>query len=153
MYGSSNNVWVCICIEWLSTCPPFCLSFEQGYSSWPALPPELLPNVCKWECPQWCLQLHTVGQRQRTRRPSLSSLTPDLLSMTHHVHTNTAPPPKSSVAPHISNPFSFSLYADEPSLWLQTVLDRICYDDSWTSMWLTALWHLWDQSRKKCAAK
>lgn len=31
VHGSSNNVWVCICIEWLSTCPPFCLSFERGW--------------------------------------------------------------------------------------------------------------------------
>ena len=27
-------------------------------------------------------------------------------------------------------PFSFSPYADELSLWLQTVLDKICYDDT-----------------------
>lgn len=36
---SADNVWVCICIDWVSPCPPFRLHFKRGYSSWPALPP------------------------------------------------------------------------------------------------------------------
>lgn len=39
MYCSADNVWVCICIDWVSTCPPFRLHFKRGYSSWTALPP------------------------------------------------------------------------------------------------------------------
>lgn len=39
VYCSANNVWVCICIHWVFTCPPFCLHFKQGRSSWPVLPP------------------------------------------------------------------------------------------------------------------
>lgn len=39
VYCSAHNVWVCICIHWVFTCPPFCLHFKQGRSSWPVLPP------------------------------------------------------------------------------------------------------------------
>lgn len=41
----ADNVWVCICIHWVFTCPPFRLHFKQGHSSWPVLPPRA-PAKC-----------------------------------------------------------------------------------------------------------
>lgn len=89
--------------------------------------PELLPNVCKWACPQWCPQLHAVGQRQRTRRPSLSSVTPDPLSVTRHVHPNTGPHQRtmSPPSPDTHSPQLFSIHTDEPLAWLFGALDRV----------------------------
>lgn len=119
--------------------------------------PELLPNVCKWASPQWCPQLHTVGQRQRTSRSSLSSVTLDPLSVTRHVHPNTGP--RQTTMP-LPSPDShslqlFSIQTDEPLARLLGVLDRvsrICSDilhrDSHTSILSVALELLLEQSGK-----
>lgn len=119
--------------------------------------PELLPNVCKWACPQWYPQLHTVGQRQRTRRSSLSSVTPDPLSVTRHVHPNIGPRQTTMPlpSPDTHSLQLFSIQTDEPLAWLLGALDRvsrICSDilhrDSHTSTLSMALERLLDQSGK-----
>lgn len=143
VYCSADNVWVCICIH--TGCllaRPFASILNRAAPLGLWYLPELLPNVCKWACPQWCPQLHAVGQRQRTRRPSLSSITPDPLSVTRHVHPNNGPRQRTMSSP-ISDTHSlqlFSIHTDEPLAWLLGALDevsRICSDilhrDSHTS--------------------
>lgn len=121
MYGHVSS-----CTGCLLACP-FASSLNVAAPLGPFCLLELLPNVCKWAFPQWRSQLHTVIQRQKTRRPSLSSVTSDPLAVTRHVHPNTVPCQRTMSPPSLDSHSLqlFFVHTDEPSAWFWGALDSV----------------------------
>lgn len=119
VYNGGHNVWVCICTERVSTllARPFASILngrwamgrggDEGAGGVRLL--LLLARRCLAGAPcqthanervaQRRPQLHAAAKDRGTRRPSLSSVTSDPLSMTRRVHTNMPPAPHQTPTP------------------------------------------------------